>query len=288
MFESKTLLIGVGAQKAATTWLATYLASHPDVYFPELKELHYFDYRFGPEFVPRNQLQARFARRLENLTRTNERNGGLDREVALHLEMAADRLAMFRGEMSYMDFFRKRVGEQKIFGEITPGYQMLDAAVYKMMNELHPEVRFVFIMRDPVDRSWSQFRMVRMVERKTGEVGRDIDFIRALSHRLLVPRTDYKRTIEELEKAVPSERVSYLFYEDMFTPQAMKQVTDFLGIQEWPANFSEKSNTGPPVDIDPEHAKAAFDRFRYVYDYIAEKFDGRLPQRWRETMARYN
>jgi Sulfotransferase family len=288
MFESKTLLIGVGAQKAATTWLATYLASHPEVYVPEIKELHYFDYRFGPEFVPRKQLQARFSRRMENLTRANERDGGLNQEVAVQLEMANDRLAMFQGEIGYMDFFRKRVGEQKVFGEITPGYQMLDASIFGMMNEMHPQVRFIFIMRDPIDRTWSQYRMVQMVERKVGQPGRRMDFTEALSHRLLVPRTDYKRTIEELEKAVPKERIHYLFYEDMFTPEAMKEVTAFLGVKEWPAKFAEKSNTGPEVAIDPDHAKAAFQRFRYVYDFVADRFDGRLPQHWRETMARYS
>lgn len=35
--------LGIGAQKAGTTWLADNLRVHPDVHIPEDKELHFFD-----------------------------------------------------------------------------------------------------------------------------------------------------------------------------------------------------------------------------------------------------
>ena len=35
--------LGIGAQKAGTTWLAANLRRHPDVFIPERKELHFFD-----------------------------------------------------------------------------------------------------------------------------------------------------------------------------------------------------------------------------------------------------
>ncbi len=35
--------LGIGAQKAGTTWLAENLRLHPEVFIPERKELHYFD-----------------------------------------------------------------------------------------------------------------------------------------------------------------------------------------------------------------------------------------------------
>lgn len=38
--------IGVGTQRAATTWLHHCLAEHPQVFVPDAKELHYFSNRF--------------------------------------------------------------------------------------------------------------------------------------------------------------------------------------------------------------------------------------------------
>jgi flagellin-specific chaperone FliS len=35
--------VGIGAQKAGTTWLANYLDAHPQVAFSPIKELHFFD-----------------------------------------------------------------------------------------------------------------------------------------------------------------------------------------------------------------------------------------------------
>ena len=41
--EGRTHLVGIGAQKAGTTWLARYLEHHPEAYVSPIKELHYFD-----------------------------------------------------------------------------------------------------------------------------------------------------------------------------------------------------------------------------------------------------
>ena len=34
--------LGIGAQKAATSWLDSILRNHPDVWLPPVKELHYW------------------------------------------------------------------------------------------------------------------------------------------------------------------------------------------------------------------------------------------------------
>lgn len=38
--------LGIGAQKAGTTWLHANLAAHPGVFLPATKELHYFDWNW--------------------------------------------------------------------------------------------------------------------------------------------------------------------------------------------------------------------------------------------------
>ena len=52
-----TLLFGIGAAKAGTTWLYRYLAAHPEVRLPAVKELHYFDTcetgKFDRQVAPR-------------------------------------------------------------------------------------------------------------------------------------------------------------------------------------------------------------------------------------------
>ncbi len=45
--------LGIGAQRAGTTWLYRCLQRHPQLYLPGTKELHYFDRLTGrgPQFT---------------------------------------------------------------------------------------------------------------------------------------------------------------------------------------------------------------------------------------------
>ena len=43
MFSPKVNFIGIGVQKAGTTWLSSILKEHPEIYIHPRKELHYFD-----------------------------------------------------------------------------------------------------------------------------------------------------------------------------------------------------------------------------------------------------
>lgn len=51
--------LGIGSQKAATTWLYKHLKSHPAVRFPARKEVHYWDLEW-PAGVPVAEYLARF------------------------------------------------------------------------------------------------------------------------------------------------------------------------------------------------------------------------------------
>lgn len=39
--------LGIGAQKAGTTWLYEKLRLHPDIAFPAGKEVHFWDQKYG-------------------------------------------------------------------------------------------------------------------------------------------------------------------------------------------------------------------------------------------------
>ena len=47
--ENENFFVGIGAQKAATSWLVDYLKGHPQVGFSPIKELHYFDAEYCPD-----------------------------------------------------------------------------------------------------------------------------------------------------------------------------------------------------------------------------------------------
>ena len=146
----------VGAQKAGTGWLYDQLRNHPDFWLPPMKELHYFD-RIAPA-------SGSYPNRSLPLARPEQ-----DRfEIARHRARdEADRQFLERFEQlrqkTVIDFHcYSQLFESKgnlITGDITPGYSILDNAMVTLIGEQFPELKVIFLARDPVERAWSQISM---------------------------------------------------------------------------------------------------------------------------------
>ena len=134
------------------------------MYVPRLKELHYFDavyMRRLSEHVPNRMI--RLAKEVSDLI---DEGGRISRKKLERLQAVIDRLQMTADrKYHYLKFFEDRVTDEKVFCDITPAYAILDVDGYEAILRTHPDVRFVFIMRDPVERFWSAVRMgVRKID----------------------------------------------------------------------------------------------------------------------------
>ncbi len=105
-----TFLI-VGAQKAGTTSLWSYLKQHPDILMPDEKELCFFS-------VEKNYK---------------------------------------KGKDWYEHFFRKWNGEKEV-GEADPS-SMHDKEVPERIANLMPNVKLIFMLRNPIKRAYSEYCM---------------------------------------------------------------------------------------------------------------------------------
>jgi hypothetical protein len=280
--DGKLFLVGLGAQKAGSTWMARYLRSHPDVYVPPLKEIHYFDAVYLRRL--NGHITKRFVRMAEKIANEmaidSARVSHKDKEKYRAL---TDRIKMTReNDYPYMKFFEDRVTDEGVFCDITPAYSMLSSDGYEAILNMHPNIRWVFILRDPVDRYWSALRMGVRKRKNADPYG---EFMTLLDREDYYLRTDYKRTILELERLVPPDRIKYVFYESLFTPQSVDELTSFIGVKPWPANFEQVVNPGEKMPIDPQHLNAALKKYRHVYEFVFERFGDLTPARWRTSSA---
>lgn len=117
-------VIVIGAMKCATTAVHHYLDAHPDVSMTRVKEINFFN---GAPIAPHGDRDTWW--------RTGQWHRGVDWYASLF-----DPGAPARGESS-------------------PGYTSPDhPEVAERMAETVPDVRLVYLVRDPVDRAVSQFR----------------------------------------------------------------------------------------------------------------------------------
>jgi hypothetical protein len=128
----------VGAQKAGTSWLYRQLEQHPDFWMPPVKELHYLDNlnRTKRHHPPRSndQRDACFFESIKDLSGRS------------HIDLDSyGRLFCHKGPL--------------LSGDISPAYSTLTDEVIERVVDHFPDLKVVFLARDPVERAWSQLSM---------------------------------------------------------------------------------------------------------------------------------
>jgi hypothetical protein len=281
----RTLFFGIGANKAATSWLDDYLRGHPEVCLPVHKEQHYWTTMRLPSA---SNWRARVEREVGRI----EGRGPLRRLLRSPRRRAADRAwvlsrIMLReptpGHRAYADVLFQAWRGEPVVGEITPAYALLAAETFAEMAGLGRDVRFVFIMRDPVQRLVSAVRMsVRRRAAGSGPAPGAERLEDALPENRLM-RSRYDLTIRELEAAVRPERIAYFFYESLFRQSEMDRLCDFLGVARRPAQFERRvhADPGTAMALDPDFEAHVAKALAPTYEFVRERFGDMVPAAWR-------
>jgi hypothetical protein len=262
--------LGIGAQKAATTWLDRCLRQHPAIWLPPLKELHYFDDRATgsgpagrPLLAPRwsgRRLRRQLVARLRADVRYLDRDG-----LRWDLRYFFGR----RSDEWYLSLFPRDPGS--VSGEITPDYSILDEDAVARVHGVVPDVKLIFLMRDPIDRSWSQ---IRMDVARTGRSIRDVpvEEMKALARSDRVARrSDYLRTLGNWGRHYAEDRFFIGFLEDVRDrPEAMlEELFRFLDLEPTlPVALSRRrvhsggSGEEMPIDLARELARLHVESLR--------------------------
>ncbi|MEX0809588.1 MAG: sulfotransferase [Dongiaceae bacterium] len=279
----KTFVLGVGAQKAGTTWLYEYLRRHGAFAMSPIKELHYFDQKLRPDLCA--AFGGAFEAMLRNAQAGIEGASANDPAKLEELSHLVDRVRMNHDESAYFDYFdRLAAAGASHLGEITPSYSLIRADGFRRIRELFGEqglaLKIVFLMRDPIDRLLSQ---LAMEERENGRPADANAFRAALFSAHFTDRSRYDRTIESLLGAFDPADIHVGFYETLFDERAIAALCGFLCVETRPADFDRRVNAGDaaPVIGRSEHAMG-LDCFREVYDFCRQRFGARVPANWGE------
>ncbi len=218
----------IGAQKAGTTWLHRNLQAHPQVWMPKEKELHYFDEKLGTKTSLRSKLWGK--RAMDERWRRQVR-----RQFGRYSKFSASDIAWdlryFLGSWNdnwYASLFRQ--GRGKTAGETTPDYSVLGREQIAHVREIMPEARIVFMMRNPLERAWSQ-SLMDVRERNLEDVT-DEEFHSHFESKRSRMFTDYLRTLENWGAFFPKEQIFVGFLEDVhFYPnRLLSRLYRFLGV----------------------------------------------------------
>jgi len=220
----KPNFIIIGAMKAATTSLYTYLKQHPDVFLTHFKEPMFFN---NLETENNYIVKGRQGSKISKLKEYYALFDNAENEIAL--------------------------------GEASPAY-IYNKNCATLIKEHLPDVKIIAILRQPVKRAYSNYLHAKRADREP--INSFIEAINSEEERIekkWSPLYHYKekgfyfRQLSRYFKEFKKEQIKVILFEDIIDdPQKIsKEVFEFLGVDSsFTPNTSKKANVaGKPKGV---------------------------------------
>lgn len=278
--RGRRFILGVGAQKAGTSWVHEHLAGVPGVMVTPVKEMHFFETWLmdGDDGLRKLRRKSRAAAaRIAN---------NYSPEKADVLLGVLDRSIMHGPDDYFAHFARIAESDTNTFVDITPAYALLsEDQLRRVASEFRArelDLRVVFLMRDPIDRLASAVRMSMAKEPSRRSFAERFDI--ALGMPYEVARGRYELQVPAMRNAFGEDSVFVDFYETFFdgTTCSFDALVTFLGIPRTPPKLSDRVHTYdvPRVQLPRELYESARRVYAPTYEYVAGAFGARVPPAW--------
>lgn len=267
--------IGIGAQKAGTTWLYDMLAQNPSVWLPPLKEVHFFDY-LNPSPARRRRRSdhiAKVAGRLERGKLDKGSEGDAAGKAAFLRSLIGDHLLTPEW---YGSIFDHPDAQGRVAGEITPAYLELDDEAMLTLAAMLPKTRFVLIIREPAARTMSQLKMA-VARSKSNPDASAKDWAFFLNKIKTNTRGNYESAIPLWQKSVGADRLLILPFSQVRNDPAalLGRIEDFIGAKRFDGyeDMTEPSHKTKDVAAVPDWVAKEVEMMSAPQkDYLIEAF----------------
>ncbi len=289
--------IGIGAQKAGTTWLYSQLCQHPNIWMPPIKELHYFDR--SPQYASPSGLDTSSAfRRLRSRDPYHRHQSSkIVRSLPGYIVSGNQKMLKWSlrwllgncDDRWYQSLFDLRI-PGLISGEITPAYSILNTDDIEWMSRLCPSAKIVLFVREPVDRAWSAMRFYKKIGRYRGELDCVSNALAVLSDEEHRRRGDYASIIENFTRFFRPNQILICFYDCIKDKpkQLLAEIFSFLGVPAVPSDERQlftKRNVSPPHNMPLEVRDWLVDTYKPSIERLATKYGGYFTY-WYENLGR--
>ncbi|MGH3085954.1 MAG: sulfotransferase domain-containing protein, partial [Rubrobacteraceae bacterium] len=233
---------------------------------------------------PRERIETAHLRQLPDFIIIGTQRGGTT-SLYRYLTEHPDVGAAFRKEVHFFDrYYEKGMdwylahfpvrGEFPVVGEASP-YYLLHPEAPERARKAVPHARFIVLLRNPVDRAYSQYHMKvkrgveplpfeDAIDKERERLGSTDDPVSlAWRHYSYVERSLYVDQLRRWMNVFPREQFLILKSEDLYEdPQRiLHQTQEYLGLRPWSLPGYEAYNLKEYADIDPATRRRLVDYF---------------------------
>jgi hypothetical protein len=211
----KPNFIIIGAMKAATTSLYTYLKQHPDVFMTSIKEPKFFN--------------------------------NLNKDSGFKLQGKG--FVKIKTLEQYQNLFQEAINEIAI-GEASPSY-IFDENCHILIKKILPRVKIIAILRQPVDRAYSNFLHAKRADKEKDTdfekaFTEENEMLRkGIKTHYYLEKGFYYKQLKRYYDVFPTEQIKIILFEDMIkSPEKItREIFEFLNIDSsFTPNTSKKAN----------------------------------------------
>ena len=246
-------LLGVGAQKAGTSWLHQQLHRRSDADFGFLKEYHIHD-----------------ALTIPKLERFRHLNVQLQKPRSWLQPRSWRRQRFFSDPRRYYNYFSwllrrpRRPGRTvSLTGDITPSYAVLSATTFQSIHNQFQQrgipVRPLFLLRDPIERIISSQRM-KLRKQGQRDAATEVASLRKRIDKGQGLRSNYSQTLEALDQSFGLEHCFIGLFETLFQQDSYTALCDYLEITYQEPDWQQKVNASATTNLIPDDLLAEMGR----------------------------
>ena len=156
-----------------------------------------------------------------------------------------------------LSWYENHFSGSRLSGEITPAYSTLNEVSVKSIKQYLPNAKIIYIVRDPLDRIWSQIRMMKAgwSQNLLSSEMNLYSLVNLFDSPSVELRSDYLRTFLLWRKAYEDHSFLTLSFNELLSQVGLVRLFKFLGISEsWmPSNeVSKKVLASPSLKLPNE------------------------------------
>lgn len=282
----------IGASRCGTTWLHENLAAHPQLWLPPVKELRYFDMFKHRDWnrlplVLRDPHSRQRAHRFLSQQVKSYLRGGYAEDTMWALRY----FLLPPGNRWYRSLFPTG---RKLRGECSPTYARLPSRAIRRVRNLLPDVKLIYLCRNPVHRDWSLAAL--RLDRKRGvgiDQAEDLQVMGALKRIGLKESSNYLAHLERWEEFFPRDRIFVGFYDEVReTPEELLlRIFEFLGADASPRHVHKQVRRAVGAQsygaIPERYARLLSERYHDQVVRLHERFGNVHTQVWLDYVTQH-
>ena len=193
----------------------------------------------------------------------------------------------YYSESWYKSLFSQAKSHQ-ISGEITPAYSILEANDIARIKAVNPNIKMIYMIRNPIDRAWSAIRYNISRRKLNIDVISDDEIISKLQSRGMILRGDYERTLDNYLRYFDSSQMLVCFYDAIQANPIglMSSITNFLDISPFEENTVNNQtfvNTSPSYEMPTGVKDYLTDTYAPMIKRLAVRF-GSYARIWEKSL----